>query len=255
MENIFIGHCPRCNNKLIATRLTCKECNIELTGDFKLSEFEYLSREELDFILLFLKYQGNLKAIQEYIGISYVAIKKKLGDILIKLGIDSNKENNREDLEVINTKFLSIQPNDSLVVKKIKEKLNSCNGRTEISLFRGDKCEIWYDGNGKGLISPKIPIPNQLTWEVFDAAVEIVLKKGGKAEKGKAQSGAKLGSDKLPLDSVEGYIASKVHGVKEGKTTFGPGFVICAILDWADICKNERGYLSINPMFLIDYNK
>lgn len=29
----------------------------------------------------------------------------------------------------------------------------------------------------------------------------------------------------------------------------------CAILDWAGICKNERGYLSINPGFLIEYNK
>lgn len=35
----------------------------------------------------------------------------------------------------------------------------------------------------------------------------------------------------LPLDSVEGYIAHKVHGVQEGETAFGHGFVICAVLD------------------------
>jgi hypothetical protein len=64
-----------------------------------------------------------------------------------------------------------------------------------------------------------------------------------------ARSGAKLGSEDLPLDSIEGYIASKVHGVREGETAFGPGFVICAILDWAGICKNERGYLTINTAF------
>jgi len=84
-----------------------------------------------------------------------------------------------------------------------------------------------------------------LVW--FEAAVEVVIKNGGKATKGKARSGAKLGSDDLPLD----YIAFKVHGVKEGETAFGPGFVICAVLDWAEICKNERGYLTINPLFIL----
>lgn len=54
--------------------------------------------------------------------------------------------------------------------------------------------------------------------------------------KGKARSGAKLGSADLPLNSVEGYIANKVHGMQLGQTAFGPGFVIAAVLDWADIC-------------------
>ena len=55
---------------------------------------------------------------------------------------------------------------------------------------------------------------------------------------------------RLSLNLVEGYIAYKVHGVKEGDSAFGPGFVIYAVLDWAGICKNERGFLSINPKFL-----
>lgn len=36
---------------------------------------------------------------------------------------------------------------------------------------------------------------------------------------------------------------------KVSRSAFDPGFVICAVLDWADICKNERGYLTINPTF------
>lgn len=74
-------------------------------------------------------------------------------------------------------------------------------------------------------------------------------------KKGNAQSGAKLGSEKLRLNSVEGYIAHKVHGVQEGETAFGPGFVICAILEWADICNNKRGYLSIKPLFFDEFNE
>lgn len=87
---------------------------------------------------------------------------------------------------------------------------------------------------------------------MFDAAVEVVIQNGGKAMKGKARSGAKLWSDDLPLDSVEGYIAHKVHGAQIGETAFGPGFVIAAILNWAGICRNERGYLTINPSFVIE---
>jgi hypothetical protein len=54
------------------------------------------------------------------------------------------------------------------------------------------------------------------------------------------------------MNSVEGYIAHKVHGTKEGDTAFGPGFVVCAILDWAGVCKNERGYLVINPTLVYE---
>ncbi|OIJ22219.1 hypothetical protein BKP45_06005 [Anaerobacillus alkalidiazotrophicus] len=117
--------------------------------------------------------------------------------------------------------FLPIKPTDSLVVKKIKEKLNKCNGRAMITLLKGDQCEIWYDKNAKGLVSPKIPPENQLLWEAFDAAVEVVIKNGGKVKKGNARSGAKLGSDALPIDSVEGYIAHKVHNVQVGESAFG----------------------------------
>lgn len=126
---------------------------------------------------------------------------------------------------------------DSRVIKRIKEKLNACGGTATIPLFNGDSCVIRFDSHSTGLVSPKIPPMNQLKWEAFEAAVEVVIQNGGKAMKGKARSGAKLGSADLPLNSVEGYIANKVHGVQLGQTAFGPGFVIAAVLDWADICQ------------------
>jgi len=45
------------------------------------------------------------------------------------------------------------------------------------------------------------------------------------------------------MNSVEGYIAHKVHGFQEGETAFGPGFVICAILDWA----GSKAHLDMFP--------
>lgn len=255
MEKELVAHCPRCSTKLLATRLVCRDCELELTGDFGLSKFDYLSADELDFVITFLKFQGNFKAVQEERGMSYPAVKKKFSEIIMKLGIDEIKNKQEEAGNVPTVSFLPVEPNDSPVIARIKEKLNACGGRAKIRLLQGDLCEIWFDANGKGLVSPKIPPANQLIWEAFDAAVEVVVKNGGKAIKGKARSGAKLGSDDLPLDSVEGYIAHKVHGVQEGETAFGPGFVICAVLDWAEVCKNERGYLSVNPTFMLELDK
>lgn len=244
-----MAKCPRCNEKLIATRLSCGNCELELNGDFPLSKFDYLSEEELDFVENFLKAQGNFKTLQIEKGMSYPAVKKKFNDVLDKLNLATVKIKERNETFMMTVDFQPIKEMDSPVVRRIKEKLNDCSGRASIPLYSGDLCEIGYNPDGKGLVSPKIPPSNQLTWEAFDAAVEVVIQNGGKAMKGKARSGAGLGSDDLPLDSVEGYIAHKVHGVQIGETAFGPGFVIAAVLEWAEICNNERGYLAINSMF------
>ncbi|WP_335871098.1 DUF2089 family protein [Bacillus sp. 2205SS5-2] len=250
MEKDIVTHCPRCRNNLIAARLVCKDCDVELTGNFGLSKFDYLSVDEFDFVVTFLKYHGNFKAVQKEKSMSYPAVKRRMSEIVKKLGIEDKKDEKEMGNDMPTVSSLQVESSDSLIITRIKEKLNACGGRTTIKLLQGDPCEIWFDVSGKGLISPKIPPANQLVWEAFDAAVEVVIQNGGKAVKGKARSGAKLGSDDLSLNSVEGYIAHKVHGVEEGETAFGPGFVIAAVLDWADICKNERGYLSINPEFL-----
>lgn len=250
MVNQLVTKCPRCNENLIATKLSCDNCELEMNGDFSLSKFDYLTSDELDFVESFLRTQGNFKTLQSEKAMSYPAVKKNFNDILDKLNLSPIKSEEREEDIMIKSGVQTINETDSLVVKKIKEKLNASNGRASIPLYSEELCEIGYDSSGKGLVSPKIPPANQLIWEAFEAAVEVVIKNGGKAMKGKARSGAKLGSDDLPINSVEGYIAHKVHGAQIGETAFGPGFVIAAVLDWAGICNNERGYLTINPCFM-----
>ncbi|MGO4889958.1 DUF2089 family protein [Anaerobacillus sp. MEB173] len=253
MEKELLAHCPRCSNNLKVTHLACNKCDVELVGNFELSKFDYLSAEELDFVVTFLMYHGNFKAVQEKKGMSYPAVKKRISEVLMKLGIEDIKHEKKAEAAKSVINFLQIKSKDSLVIARIKAKLNDCGGKTTIKLLQGDDCEIWFDSDGKGLISPKIPPTNQLVWEAFDAAVEVIVNNGGKVAKGNARSGAKLGSVELPINSVEGYIAQKVHGVNEGETAFGPGFVISAVLDWAGICKNERGFLSIRPDFLEEF--
>lgn len=245
----LVTRCPSCKEKLKATKLNCSNCGLELNGEFPLSKFDYLTEEETDFVESFLRAQGSFKTLQKDRRMSYLAVKKKYSEIMKKLDLVPINSGDKIESAMRISNEQPINNDDSPVVKRIKESLNAKGGRASIPLFRGDLCEIGFDVDGSGLVSPKIPIAKQLVWEVFDAAVEIVIENGGRAKKGMAQSGARLGSDKLLLDSVEGHIAHKVHGVQEGETAFGPGFVIAAILDWAEICKNERGYLSINKDF------
>ena len=69
-------------------------------------------------------------------------------------------------------------------MQRIKEKLNDSGGQAMITLYSGDVCEIWFDESGKGLVSLKIPLANQLTCQAFDVAVEVVINNVGKAKKG-----------------------------------------------------------------------
>lgn len=249
MTKDLVTKCPRCNENLIATQLRCGNCELELSGDFSFSKFDYLSKDELDVIECFLKAQGNFKTVQQELSMSYSMLKKKYNDILEKLNLSTIKTNSNEEATMLTASAQPINETDSVVVKKIKEKLNESDGKVIISLYSGGSCDIGFDTNGKGLVSSKIPPKNQLTWDAFNAAVEVVIENGGRIIKGNARMG-KLGSDSLPIDSLEGHIAHKVHDVQIGKSAFGPGFVIAAVLDWAEICHNGRGYLTINERFI-----
>ncbi|MDW7730492.1 MAG: DUF2089 family protein [Bacillota bacterium] len=246
----LVSICPRCSGKLIATKLCCNNCELELSGNFNLSKFDYLTEEETQFLESFLSAQGNFSVVQSELDMSYPAVKKRFNDIIEKLGLSSVKPEVREESPNPYAISQPIYETDSLVICKIKEKLNQAGGRAIIPLYSSDPCDITYDSNGKGLVSSKIPFPNQLTWEVFDASLEVLLNNDGRIKKGNARSGAKVGSENLPLNSLEGYLAHRVHGIEIGKTSFGPGFVVAAVLDWAGICNNERGFISIKQSFM-----
>ncbi len=80
-------------------------------------------------------------------------------------------------------KSIPIKDTDSPVVKRIKQKLNASAGIATIPLYSGEKCDIWFEEGGRGLLSSKIPPSNQLVWQVFDAAVQVVIDNGGKAKR------------------------------------------------------------------------
>ena len=67
MKKNIIGYCPICHDKLVVKTLRCNHCDTEITGDFVLNPFDYLSKEQLDFALVFIKNQGNIKDMIIYL--------------------------------------------------------------------------------------------------------------------------------------------------------------------------------------------
>lgn len=92
MKKEVISKCPICGDELSITRLHCHNCGVEINGDFALSKLCRLSKEQLTFVLLFLKNQGNIKAIEKDMNISYPTVKKILNDVLVNLGYDVGDE-------------------------------------------------------------------------------------------------------------------------------------------------------------------
>lgn len=74
-----------------------------------------------------------------------------------------------------------------------------------------------------------------LPWVVFDEAVCVIVRNGGRALRGDAMQ-SRLGSPRLPLDSVEGHVARSVYGKRRGDAVFRRISPIAAILVWTGVC-------------------
>lgn len=80
--------CPSCEGKIIVTELYCEECKTSIKGKFNLGSFDFLEKDEIEFIKVFLSCHGNIKLVEKSLGISYPTVKSKLNSIVSKLGIE-----------------------------------------------------------------------------------------------------------------------------------------------------------------------
>lgn len=100
MKKQTIGNCPICHNKLYVKTLRCDKCNTEISGQFELSPFDTLNKEQLDFALVFIKCQGNIKAIEKQMNISYPTVKKNIDELCKALGFNpTSDDSTREEIK------------------------------------------------------------------------------------------------------------------------------------------------------------
>ena len=87
-----------------------------------------------------------------------------------------------------------------------------------------------------------------ITIDAFVAVISLLsLSNDQTAIKGKA-IGFELGDSELPLNSVEGHVANIIYGKKAKDIVFRRITPISKILEWAGICENGKGFLTLLPL-------
>jgi hypothetical protein len=85
----LIERCPGCGGDLAVTRLSCPECEIEITGRFRTSLFDRLSPENLAFAETFLRLRGNVREMERELGVPYNTVRGRLDEVIAAMGFDN----------------------------------------------------------------------------------------------------------------------------------------------------------------------
>lgn len=243
----IISKCPVCSSRLKIHSLLCPDCGLELKSDFEISPFDQLGPEQSAFLLCFLRCRGNLSQLQEELQMSYPAAKRRLTELLRALGLTESDSVN-DDVEVLDMESWKTDPQSMKASEIVKTKLKEAGGRAVVQSINGNSYEIIAEADGRSFSCIALPIKPNYTYEVFDVIVELLLSQGGRARKGLGRK-ARLGEPDCEETTVVGAIGKNYSGHKPGDFVFDPVFVLAAVLDWAGIARNERGYLALTAAY------
>ena len=221
---------------------------MELRNTFDLNPFDMLDDEKVAFLLSFLRNRGNLKNVQLEKQISYPTAKRRLDEVLVALGLYEDENVSQTEREVIDMRNWFTDHTSNKASDIIKTKLKENGGRVTVYTARGLPCEICVAADGVSFESDKLPIKPAYRFDVFDRIVELLKKQNGRARKGNGRN-YRLGDEKCDDTTVVGYIAKNYAHKNDGDSVYDPVFVLAAVLEWADIAKNERGELVLTENY------
>ena len=235
----ILSKCPACGDDLKISTIKCCGCGLEIKNDFELTPFDRLNPEQYTFLIEFLKSQGNLKSVQNTLGLSYPTAKKKLSQLLTSLDLNNNTEPLAE-LDISEWKSNLDSHNASDI---IKQKLIACGGRASVRSIKGKLYEVWIVDEShfscENIVS--------YGYDVFDIIVNLLISQGGRARKGSGR--ARLGDPKCEETTVAGAIIKNYFHKNVGESAFDPGFALIAIMEWAGIIKSEWGYVELTSAY------
>jgi len=95
--------CAVCGSELNITRLSCPNCQSELSGNFTPCKYCTLSEKHKLFLDTFLQSRGNIKEVERSLSISYPTVKGLLDDLLLTLfpSQDTNEKPNLSSAEIL----------------------------------------------------------------------------------------------------------------------------------------------------------
>ena len=103
---------PVSGGELIVTRLECPDSGIVIEGQFSLGWIGRLSREQLDFVELLVKYRGNIQKLAAELDIAYNTARSRMDDIVSALGYtpeEQTRVDRRAVLERLASKEISVE--------------------------------------------------------------------------------------------------------------------------------------------------
>lgn len=239
----FSGKCPVCGEQLRLARLFCPACKAEFPVDETLPPYDYLSDEYAQFLQTFLACRGNMKEVQSKLSISYPTAKKRLDELLLFLGLSSDDKEESMDMSL----YRGMDKNSTKASDIIRKKLCESGGKAMVYSVTGKPYIIKAANDGNAFLCSELPItPN---YEIFDIIVDFLAQQGGRARKGNGRN-YRLGEGGCSADTIVWAIGKYYFHAAEGTSVLDPVFVLAAVLDWAGIANNERGYLSLTADYL-----
>ena len=92
-----LTRCPICGDELRIVRLHCENCGSTLEGNFTLGRLQRLTREQLQFLEVFIKCRGKIKDVEEELGVSYPTVVARLNDLVQAMGFEVRQEDADRD--------------------------------------------------------------------------------------------------------------------------------------------------------------
>jgi hypothetical protein len=87
-----LTRCPVCGDDLRIVRLECPACGSALHGNFTLGRLARLTREQLQFVEVFIRCRGKIKDVEEELGISYPTVVGRLNEVVSAMGFEVRQE-------------------------------------------------------------------------------------------------------------------------------------------------------------------
>ncbi len=102
--------CPYCSGDLEIERLRCKGCGIAIEGSISIPRLARLPVEDREFIELFVRSSGSLKAVAAKLGISYPTVRNRLNKVIQHLEDEQERERDsrRAILDAIESGDISV---------------------------------------------------------------------------------------------------------------------------------------------------
>lgn len=82
--------CPACHETMHITELTCPNCETQLKGNFKVTSLSHLTKEQLQFVEIFIKCRGSIKEVERELKISYPTVRSRLEQVIADMGFPAD---------------------------------------------------------------------------------------------------------------------------------------------------------------------